>query len=76
MVAPIRICKKTLTGRIRGRRTWLNKILMQVEIRYDEINPWPTQDGTDSPVLGTYYKWRDAKVDDMMAQIYSSPEKI
>lgn len=71
MIAPIRTYKRTLTGRVRGRRTWLNKLLMQVEVRCDEIRFCWSRDTKHPNISATHYEWRDASVDDLLGKIYT-----
>ena len=68
MVAPISYFRKTLTGRVRGRPTWFKKVVMQVEVKSEEIAPWSPA-GT-SVVLGLTYHWRDATVADQPIATY------
>lgn len=68
MVMPNYYYRETPTGRVRGRRTWRNKIVMQIEIKEEELAPWGKR--STAPVLNTTYLWRDATVDDLPMQIY------
>lgn len=69
MVMPNYHYRETPTGRVRGRRTWLNKIVMQIEVKLDEIAPWGPKKTT--VVIGTHCEWRDATIDDLFDKTYS-----
>jgi hypothetical protein len=49
---------RQLTGRRRGRIGWFGKIILQVELRYN--------DGID-----IYFEWRDAKLEDFSKNLHS-----
>lgn len=60
--------KYHLTGRVRPRRTrWLNKVIMQVEVREEVYSPMA--DEGDKPQHVNYF-WRDARINDQMAVTY------
>lgn len=68
MVAPIPVFVKKLTGRVRPRRTWFNKCIMQVEVRCDQIPPFASDETQPAQVLSTHYEWRDATHDDFIRE--------
>lgn len=66
MVASTKFYRRTLTGRVRGRRTFFNRVLMQVEVKVEEIYPLPIMDGKDNVIGDPWYQWRDATIDDVI----------
>lgn len=73
MVAPIKVYQKTLTGRVRGRRTWFGKVLMQVEVMAEELSL--PRKGAVSVRLSRRYEWRDATLDDFLERIYGDKDE-
>lgn len=63
MASPLPRIECALTGALRVRRTWLDKLLLQVEVRVDRIDSTP---GIPRSVLSTSYFWRDAKTEDAL----------
>lgn len=66
MVANTKRFKSTLTGKVRGRMGWFSRVIMQVQVRVDEIQPWPRRDGRIDVIGSPSYQWRDAKIDDLL----------
>lgn len=65
MVAPVSHKEERgLTGRSRGRVTWLGRVVMQVEVNVDLIDPVPYSSGPK--VLRSYTTWRDARREDVI----------
>jgi hypothetical protein len=59
--------KKTLTGRVRPRRTWYGKVLMQVEVISQKYNL-----GSDILSGHSYLEWRDADINDYLEHEYKN----
>jgi len=74
MVAPLLHYRRTLTGRIRARRTWLNKVLVQVEVKVESLSPVPYPDIIERKPISTWFEWRDATIEDMLDRVYG-PEQ-
>lgn len=64
MVAPIPRIRETLTGRVRARAGWFGVVVLQVEVRRE------TLDFSDV-VLCAWHEWRDARVSDMLSEIFA-----
>jgi hypothetical protein len=73
MVAPVKSYRKTLTGRVRGRRAWFGKVLMQVEVMAEELSL--PREGQPRSVLSRHYEWRDATLDDFLERIYGDKDE-
>ncbi|WP_066338309.1 hypothetical protein [Azohydromonas lata] len=81
MAAPPPICHQTLTGRVRPRRTWLGRVVLQVEVLCERLSPpVPPMPGElhapEQRVISTHTEWRDARMNDPLAHVYrSDPER-
>ena len=69
------IYHQTLTGRVRPRRTWLGRVVLQVEVLFERLSdPVPPMPGElhapEQHVIGTHTEWRDARVNDELQLIY------
>ena len=66
MVCPVTEHRQSLTGRVRPRLGWFRKLILQVEVHVDVIEPYP---GHERKVRA-YTQWRDATPADLINTIY------
>lgn len=80
MPAPLPIHHRTLTGRVRPRRTWTGRVVLQVEVLCERMsNPVPTMPGhlhaPEQTVVSTHTEWRDARMNDPLEHVYAAAGK-
>lgn len=76
MVAPLPIYHQTLTGRARPRRTWTGRVLLQVEVLFERMEPASLMPGQEPRVVSVHTEWRDARGNDPLGQVYQSTRSL
>lgn len=66
------IYRQSLTGRVRPRRTWTGRVVLQVEVLFERLG-WPGPGDEPRRVLGRHTEWRDARTNDPLEHVYGVP---
>jgi hypothetical protein len=74
------IYHRTLTGRVRPRRTWTGRVVLQVEVLCERMSyPCPPMPGQryapEQDVISVHTEWRDARMNDPLEHVYAASTK-
>lgn len=75
MPAPLPIHHRTLTGRVRPRRTWTGRVVLQVEVLCERLDLVSLLPDREPQVIGTHTEWRDARMNDPLEHVYAAAGK-
>jgi hypothetical protein len=73
MPAPLPIFHRSLTGRVRPRRTWTGRVVLQVEVLCERLDLVSLLPGSEPHVIGMHTEWRDARMNDPLEHVYAAP---
>jgi hypothetical protein len=65
------IYHRSLTGRVRPRRTWYGRVVLQVEVLCERMDLVSLLPDREPRVISTSTEWRDAKPNDALEQVYA-----
>jgi hypothetical protein len=71
VVDPFPIFHRSLTGRVRPRRTWYGRVVLQVEVLCERLDLVSLLTDREPRVISTSTEWRDARINDQLEQVYA-----